>query len=74
MLFDRYEDFAHQYARAREEQADLLFEQCLAIADEAKGDVELVADGKGGFVERVNHENINRSRLRVERISQEVTE
>jgi hypothetical protein len=40
--------------------------QCLAIADEAKGDVELVADGKGGFVERVNHENINRSRLRVD--------
>jgi hypothetical protein len=30
----RYEDFAHQYARAREEQADLLFEQCLAIAVE----------------------------------------
>jgi hypothetical protein len=29
-------------------------------------DVELVADGKGGFVERVNHENINRSRLRVD--------
>ena len=27
-----------------------MFEQCLQIADEAKGDVEVVADGKGGLM------------------------
>ena len=62
----RHEDFAHQYARAREEQADRLFEECLAIADDTTDDVVMVADGKGGQVERVNHENIQRSRLRVD--------
>lgn len=50
--------------RAREEQADRLFEECLAIADDTTGDVVMV--GKGGQVERVDHENIQRSRLRVD--------
>jgi hypothetical protein len=61
-----YEDFRDQYARAREEQADFLFEQCLAIADDDSGDVTIVTDGKGNAVERVDHENIQRSRLRVD--------
>jgi len=50
--------------RAREEQADRLFEECLAIADDTTGDVVMV--GKGGQVERVDHGNIQRSRLRVD--------
>lgn len=32
------EEFAAQYTRARELQADALFDDCLAISDKAKGD------------------------------------
>jgi hypothetical protein len=56
-------DFLRQYARARELQADKLFEECLQIADEAKGDVEVVADGKGGLIERVNTTRISSTRF-----------
>lgn len=41
---DRVEGFAEQYARARELQADALFDDCLAISDKAKGDFEDVQE------------------------------
>ncbi len=43
-------------------QADALFDEALEIADDAAGDVTTDKDGK----ETVNHENIQRSRLRVD--------
>lgn len=55
-------EFADQYARAREVQADTLFDQCLEIADESKGDMTVDEDGK----EVVNQEAIQRARLRVD--------
>lgn len=55
------EGIRDQYARAREQQADTLFEECLDIADETGRDI-VVVDG----VERPNNEVINRSRLRID--------
>lgn len=55
-------EFRLQYARAREVQADTLFEQCLDISDESKRDTYVDEDGN----ERTNHEVVNRSRLRVD--------
>ena len=51
-----------QYARAREEQADKLFREIIEIADDASGDYVTTSDGK----RIVDHENIQRSRLRVD--------
>src|SRR5262249_5743607 len=56
------EDFSDMYARAREERADLLFERIAAIAEDATGDYVKKEDGT--LV--VDHENIQRSRLRVD--------
>jgi len=50
------------YARAREERADLLFERIAEIAEDATGDYLKKEDGT--LV--VDHENIQRSRLRVD--------
>src|SRR6478736_3110654 len=48
--------------RAREEQADKLFQEIIEIADDASGDYVTTSDGK----RIVDHENIQRSRLRVD--------
>ena len=49
-------------ARAREEQADKLFREIIEIADDKSGDCITTSDGKP----IVDHENIQRSRLRVD--------
>ena len=54
-------DFVARYARAREDQADTIFEECLTIADSQEGDVILV-DG----VEQINHDVIGRAKLRID--------
>ena len=59
-------EFCQQYARAREAQADKLFEGCLAIADEAEGDVVLATGEDGKAIARPNHANVQRARLRVD--------
>lgn len=56
------QEFAQQYARAKEEQADYLAEQMLEIADDSSLDVAFTEEGKP-YVDR---EHINRSRLRVD--------
>src|SRR5216683_5843477 len=48
--------------RAREEQADKLFREIIEIADDASGDYVTTSEGK----RIVDHENIQRSRLRVD--------
>lgn len=58
----KHEEFARQYARAREIQADTLADEILNIADEVSNDY--AADENGN--ERVNQEAIARSRLRVD--------
>jgi hypothetical protein len=54
-----------QYARAREMQADTLFEEVLDIADDARNDwMERRADQGIGY--ELNGEHLQRSRLRVD--------
>ena len=60
----KHKEFNDKYAQAREAQADFLLEELLDIADSAEGDMLLDKDGKP--TGKVNHENINRSRLRVD--------
>ena len=55
-------DFRDQYVYAREMQADALFDEALEIADDASGDWTVDKDGK----KTLDHENIQRSRLRVD--------
>ena len=55
-------DFREQYVYAREMQADALFDEALEIADDASGDWTEDKDGK----KVLDHENIQRSRLRVD--------
>lgn len=53
--------FREQYARAREEQADKIFDELLEIAD----------DGRNDWIEKeqgsvVDHEHVSRSKLRID--------
>ncbi len=62
-LFDgEHEDFMDQYARAREAQAEVRADEIVDIADDESGDFTTDEDGK----RVVNHEHIQRSRLRVD--------
>lgn len=54
--------FSDQYARAREEQADCLFDDILSIADDGRNDT--YEDDEGRI--RTDHDVIARSRLRVD--------
>ncbi len=55
-------DFRDQYAHARDMQADALFDEALEIADDVSGDWSTDKDGK----KVLDHEHIQRSRLRVD--------
>ena len=58
-------DLAAQYAQAREDRADVIFDEILEIADDATNDwMERNGDNAKGWVE--NGEHIQRSRLRVD--------
>ena len=55
------EEYSKQYARAKEDQADLLAEQILEISDDKAGDLL-----SGEFGEVGNTANIQRARLQVD--------
>ena len=57
------EEYAEQYARARDERAAAIFEECLDIADDAAND--MIVDPETG-AERLNSEHVQRSRLRID--------
>jgi len=61
-------DFRDQYAKAKEESADALFEELLDIADDGSNDWMEVNHGSDdeGVGWKVNGETIQRSRLRVD--------
>jgi hypothetical protein len=61
----KFPEFRDQYARAREVQADTLFDECLEIADDSSGDFT-TKETDSGPVQIVNHEHIARSKLRVD--------
>lgn len=57
----KHEEFSKQYTRAKEIQAELIFEKIIEISDDSSGD-EMVT--KEGAIE--NREFVNRSKLRVD--------
>src|SRR5690606_8467561 len=62
----QHEDFSEQYARAREAQADALFDEILEIADDTSQDFIAKGNPDGSETQVVDHEHIQRSRLRVD--------
>lgn len=56
------EGFCMKYARAKEDQADYLFEQILEIADDGTNDTYVDNEGKT----KVDYDHIQRSKLRVD--------
>ncbi len=56
-----HKDFSEKYTRAREAQADVLFDEILEIADSQEDDV-YIKDGQ----EFTNHDVIARAKLRVD--------
>ncbi|OCP36746.1 hypothetical protein [Ensifer sp. LC163] len=60
-------DFSERYARAREAQADALFDEILSIADDGRNDwMEKVSAEGESIGWRENGEAVRRSQLRVE--------
>lgn len=57
-----YPEFSDKYARAREEQAETLADEIIAIADDSENDIGVDKDGN----ERANTEVVARARLRVD--------
>lgn len=58
----KYPEFSSQYAQAKLQQADLLAEECLDIADDASSDIKL--NDEGMPIWDINC--INRARLRID--------
>jgi len=65
-VLDNVDGFSDRYARAQEVRAHELVDECFAIADDAFGDVQVREREDGSEYEVVNHEVIQRARLRVD--------
>jgi len=64
---DRHEDFRQQYVRARESQADAIFDEILDIADNSTNDwMERHGDQGENIGWRENGEAMQRAKLRVD--------
>lgn len=63
---EKHTEFLDKYTQARERQAETFIDQCVDIADDKSNDTILVEGKDGNEYERVNHDHINRSRLRVD--------
>ena len=66
LLDEENEVFRQQYARAREIQAEAIFDEILEIADDGSNDWMERRLPSGETVEVVNQEHIQRSRLRID--------
>lgn len=60
------EAFRIQYTCAREDQAEAIFDEMLEIADDGEFDYETKTRDDGSEYEAVNHDHIQRSKLRIE--------
>lgn len=58
-------NFREAYAVAKLRQADLIFDECLEIADDSSGDRKLITRGDGQVVEVIDNEFVGRSALRI---------
>lgn len=63
-VVDNREGFAAKYTRSRDIGLDVIAEEVLAIADDSSNDRTIRRDEKGKEYEVVDHDHINRSRLR----------
>ncbi|MDP5216704.1 terminase small subunit protein [Ruegeria sp. 2205SS24-7] len=61
----KHQEFQDQYARAREVQADAIFDEVLEIADDASNDW-MERSGEEGVGWQINGEHIQRSKLRID--------
>lgn len=67
LLKDEFSDFHDQYNRAREIQADAMFDDMIDIADDGTNDYMENIDNQGAIIGfKLNGENIQRSKLRFE--------
>lgn len=66
LLDERKKEFYDQYAKAREMQAEYMFDEILDIADDGSNDWMEIETKSGRKIEVVNQEVLNRSRLRVD--------
>lgn len=66
LWLSRHKEFSEQYARAREVQADVLVDQIIAIADDGSADWVEREREDGSTYTVIEHEHVNRSKLRVE--------
>lgn len=58
--------FSEQYTRAREAQADAIFDEILDIADDGSNDWMKREREDGSVDEALNHEHVQRSKLRID--------
>jgi len=59
-------ELRQKYARAKEQQAEFMADQILAISDDGEADRIERVNEQGKPYTQLDHENINRSRLRVD--------
>lgn len=62
----KHKEFSDQYTQARVLQADYFADESIDIADDSSDDIKTVIDKNGNEREVVDHEVVNRSRLRVD--------
>lgn len=60
------EAFRNAYGIAKLRQADLIFDECLEIADDASGDRKVITRNDGSEVEVMDAEFVARSKLRID--------
>lgn len=65
-IIDNDSEKSKQYARACEERAEFMFEEILDIVDETENDKTFEVNEDGSITSKVNHEAIQRSKLRAE--------
>lgn len=63
---DRYADFRERYARAREAQAEALFDEIIDIADDGTNDWVQRERDDGSTYDAFNAEHVQRSKLRID--------
>lgn len=64
--FQVHPGFRDAYVIAKQQQADLIFDECLEIADDASGDRKQVQRNDGSIVEVQDAEFVARSKLRID--------
>jgi hypothetical protein len=62
----KHKDFAEQYTRAREAQAEAIFDELFDIADDGQNDWMEIRTESGQLKTVVDHEHISRSKLRID--------